>query len=210
MENLEKIAQEISISLDEHTKVRDNALSTSRSLTRHCANTIRAVHRQDWDAADKELNAAQGLVDQIHTELTDFPNLYFAGYTQDAIKEFAEASIFYSLMKTDTLPSHTDLRIEPNTYLKGFAEVVGELRRRVLDELLHGYSDDVDKMLNYMDDIYSVLVSMDYPDAVTNGLRRLTDVSRSIIERTRGDVTMSYRQEQLEKRLKEVEETLKN
>jgi translin len=113
-------------------------------------------------------------------------------------------------MKTDTLPSHTDLRIEPNTYLKGFAEVVGELRRRVLDELLHGYSDDVDKMLNYMDDIYSVLVSMDYPDAVTNGLRRLTDVSRSIIERTRGDVTMSYRQEQLEKRLKEVEETLKN
>lgn len=210
MENLEKIAQEISLRLDEHTKVRDDALSTSRSLTRHCANTIRAVHRQDWQAADKELNAAQTLVDQIHTELNDFPNLYFAGYTQDAIKEFAEASIFYSLMKTDTLPSHTDLRIEPNTYLKGFAEVVGELRRRVLDELLHGYSDDVDKMLNYMDDIYSVLVSMDYPDAVTHGLRRLTDVSRSIIERTRGDVTMSYRQEQLEKRLKEVEEALKN
>lgn len=210
MENLEKIAQEISLRLDEHTKVRDDALSTSRSLTRHCANTIRAVHRQDWQAADKELNAAQTLVDQIHTELNDFPNLYFAGYTQDAIKEFAEASIFYSLMKTDTLPSHTDLRIEPNTYLKGFAEVVGELRRRVLDELLHGYSDDVDKMLNYMDDIYSILVSMDYPDAVTHGLRRLTDVSRSIIERTRGDVTMSYRQEQLEKRLKEVEEALKN
>ena len=210
MENLENIAQEISLRLDEHTKVRDNALSTSRSLTRHCAHTIRAVHRQDWQAADKELNAAQTLVDQIHSELTDFPDLYFAGYTQDAIKEFAEASIFYSLMKTDTLPSHTDLRIEPNTYLKGFAEVIGELRRRVLDELLHGYSDDVDKMLNYMDDIYSILVSMDYPDAVTHGLRRLTDVSRSIIERTRGDVTMSYRQEQLEKRLKEVEEALKN
>ncbi len=210
MENLENIAQEISLRLDEHTKVRDNALSTSRSLTRHCAHTIRAVHRQDWQAADKELNAAQTLVDQIHSELADFPNLYFAGYTQDAIKEFAEASIFYSLMKTDTLPSHTDLRIEPNTYLKGFAEVIGELRRRVLDELLHGYSDDVDKMLNYMDDIYSILVSMDYPDAVTHGLRRLTDVSRSIIERTRGDVTMSYRQEQLEKRLKEVEEALKN
>ena len=210
MENLNKIAEEISLSLDKHTEVRDNALSTSRILTRHCAHTIRAVHRQDWEGADKDLKAAQELVDQIHEKLVDFPNLYFAGYTQDAIKEFAEASIFYSLMKDDTLPSHTDLRIEPNTYLKGFSEVVGELRRRVLDELLNGYSDDVDKMLNYMDDIYSVLVTMDYPDAVTHGLRRLTDVSRSIIERTRGDVTMSYRQERLEKRLQEVEEALKN
>lgn len=210
MDNLNKIAQEISQSLDQHTQVRDTALANARILTRHCAHTIRAVHRQDWDAANQELSAAQTLVDQIHNDLQDFPNLYFAGYTQDAIKEYAEASIFYSLMKDDHLPSHTDLRIEPNTYLKGFSEVVGELRRRVLDELLHGYSDDVDKMLNYMDDIYSVLVSMDYPDAVTHGLRRLTDISRSIIERTRGDVTMSYRQEQLEKRLKEMEESLKS
>lgn len=210
MENLNSIAEQISQSLTVHTEKRDKALSTARILTRHCALTIRAVHRQDWESADKELNSAQKLVDQIHEDLIDFPNLYFAGYTQDAIKEFAEASIFYSLMKDGSLPSHKDLHMEPNTYLKGFAEVVGELRRKVLDELLHGYSDRVDQMITYMDDIYAVLVSMDYPDAVTHGLRRLTDISRSIIERTRGDVTMSYRQERLEKRLREVEEALKN
>jgi translin len=144
----------------------------------------------------------------LRETLTEYPSVYYAGYTQDALKEFVEAMVFYSLSDGDHLPSHKDLRVEENTYLKGLSESVGEMRRRILDILRHGYSEEVERLLSHMDDIYAVLVTMDYPDAVTGGLRRLTDICRSIIERTRGDITISLRQERLEASLRQVEQRL--
>jgi translin len=198
MPNLEAIAEVIRQSFDARTAARDRALANARLLTRHCALAIRAVHRDEDGAMNENLSAAGGLADSLRKELATFPDLYYAGYTQDALKEFAEANVTCALIKNQALPGPDDLQVEYFTYLNGLAEVVGELRRRCLDILRHGYSQEAESLLTHMDDIYDLLVTMDYPDAITNGLRRQTDVARSIIERTRGDITFSLRGEDLE------------
>lgn len=208
MDHLDIFADEIRISFDAITAARDKALTQARSLTRHCAHAIRAVHREDHEKVKEELTEAQKLVKALRVDLAEYPNLYFSGYSQDALKEFAEARIVDALVNNHALPSPKDLGLENDTYLKGLAEVVGELRRRILDILRHGHSDEVERLLQYMEDIYGILVTMDYPDAVTHGLRRLTDIARSILERTRGDITLSLRQERLEQTLRDVEERI--
>lgn len=208
MENLDLIAERIRASFDERTQRRDQALAQTRTLTRHCANAIRAVHRDEIEIVDQNLNQARILVEEIHKNLNDYPDLYHAGYTQDALKEYAEACIVHALVNNENLPTPEVLGLEHATYLKGLAESIGELRRRCLDILRHGYSDEAERLLGHMDDIYAVLVTMDYPDAVTGGLRRLTDIARSINERTRGDMTISLRQEHLEDSLRRLERRL--
>ncbi len=138
----------------------------------------------------------------------DLPDLFYAGYTQDALKEYAEAALVYALINDNDFPSPEDLLLEPATYLQGLAEAVGELRRRILDMLLKDNAVEAERLLGEMDDIYAILVTMDYPDAITGGLRRLTDVARGIIERTRGDFTLSLRQERLENSIRELETRL--
>ncbi len=208
MQKLEDIAEKIRQDFEARTAARDRALSQTRTLTRHCANAIRAVHRGEYDLVERELDAARQLVEDLHHMLEDYPDLYYAGYTQDALKEYAEASIVYALIANHQLPMPEQIKMESATYLKGLAEASGELRRRCLDILRHGYSDEAERLLSYMDDIYAVLVTMDYPDAITGGLRRLTDIVRSINERTRGDMTISLRQEHLEESLKRLETKL--
>jgi translin len=210
MENLENIIEEIHHSFDVRTKARDQALKQARMLTRFSANAIRAVHRNEFDSAQDQLTNADELVKSLKENLAEYPDLYFAGYTQDAMKEFAEASITFALINNESLPSPEELGLEHNTYLKGLAEAAGELRRKCLDILRHGHSIEAEKLLGHMDDIYSVLVTIDYPDAITGGLRRLTDIVRGVTERTRGDLTLSSRQERLEKRLQGLETLLLN
>ncbi len=209
MDHLDQIADHVREKLDALNEARDKALVQTRTLTRHCAHTIRAVHREEREIAETELAAAQKIVDGLVTMLrVNYPSLYFAGYTQDALKEYAEARIVYALVDGLPLPTVEDLDMEPATYLKGLAEAVGELRRRILDILRGGHSNEAERLLSYMDEIYAVLVTMDYPDAVTYGLRRQTDITRGIIERTRGDITLSFRQQQLEKTIRQAEENI--
>jgi len=208
MHKLEAIAERIHQSFEARTTARDQILAQARTLTRHCANTIRAVHRDEFDLAEDHLREARLLVESIRTMLSEYPDLYYAGYSQDALKEFAEASIVYAMIKEVGLPTPEDLGLECATYLQGLAEAVGEFRRRCLDALLHERSQEAEKLLGHMDNIYAVLVTMDYPDAITGGLRRLTDLARGIIERTRGDLTISLRQEHLEQSLRRVEKIL--
>jgi len=201
METLSEITEKIHQNLESRMHARDKALTRARQLTRHSAHTIRAIHRNEQETTDLELSQAKTLVDELKTSLSEFPELYFSGYTQDAIKEFAEASITRALILNQTLPSPQDLGVEDATYLNGLAEANGELRRRCLDILRQGYSQEAERLLGCMDDIYGVLVTMDYPDAITNGLRRQTDIVRSLLERTRGDLTLSLREEQLKQAL---------
>jgi len=208
MENLDTIAERIRTSFDERTQRRDQALAHTRTLTRHCANAIRAVHRDEIETVEVNLNQARSLVDELRLNLDAYPDLYHAGYTQDALKEYAEACIVHALINNEALPTPEELGMEHATYMRGLAESVGELRRRCLDILRHGYSDEAERLLSYMDDIFAVLVTMDYPDAITAGLRRLTDIARGIIERTRGDMTISLRQEHLEDSLRRLERRL--
>jgi len=197
MHKLEKIAEQIRQKFDVRTAMRDQALAQARQLTRACSLAIRAVHRDDKDAMDSQLSEAQGLADKLRHELKDHPDLFYAGYTQDALKEFVEANITCALIQNQPLLTPEELGVDESTYLNGLAEVVGELRRRTLDILRSGYSQEAERLLGYMDEIYSVLVTMDYPDAITSGLRRQTDLARGIIEKTRGDVTFSLRGEHL-------------
>lgn len=199
MQKLEQIAEYIRRDFDEQTTARDKALARARALTRECALAIRAVHRQETDTMQAHLDEAARLVAELRTGLEPYPDLYHSGYTQDALKEYAEASITCALILHQPLPTPQGLGLLPHTYLNGLAEAIGELRRRILDILRQGYSEEVETLLGHMDDIFSVLVTMDYPDAITYGLRRQTDVARSIIERTRGDVTFSLRGEHLER-----------
>lgn len=210
MHKLEAIADEIRQIFDAKTAARDRALAQTRTLTRLCANSIRAVHREQRAEAADGLRQAGALVDSLRRELEAYPDLYYAGYTQDALKEFSEANIVYALIDSQPLPTPQDLGLEASTYLRGLAEASGELRRRILDILRHGYSDEAERLLQHMDDIYAVLVTMDYPDAITEGLRRLTDLARGINERTRGDVTISLRQQRLERNLQQLEQRLKD
>ena len=210
MQNLDDIAERIRQSFETRTLVRDQALTRARTLTRHCANAIRAIHRDERANAHEHLGAARDLANSIHKDLADFPDLYDTGYTQDALKEFAEANSVFALVYDQPLPSPDELRLEYATYLQGLAEAAGELRRRCLDILRHGHSEEAERLLSHMDDIYAVLVTMDFPDAITGGLRRLTDIVRGVNERTRGDMTLSLRQEHLEQSLKRLEKRLES
>jgi translin len=166
------------------------------------------VHRNEFQAAEEQLESASSIANSLKTELEQYPDFYYAGYTQDALKEFAEASIVYALVNEKDLPSPQDLGLENSSYLNGLAETVGEFRRRCLDILRMGYSNEAEHLLQHMDDIYAVLITMDYPNAITGGIRRQTDIARSIIERTRGDLTLSLRQEHLEKSMAKLEQRL--
>ena len=190
-------------------QARDKALMQTRKVIQHAAHAIRAIHRMEVEVANAFLNDARGLVDQLRRDLSDHPDLFHAGYTQDALKEYVEAHVTCALIRGHDLPLPEEIDVEPAIYLNGLAEVVGELRRRTLDSLRQGYSPEVERLLTLMDEIYALLITIDYPDALTNGLRRQTDLALGIVERTRGDVTISLREERLTRSMKELATLLK-
>lgn len=206
--DLEALSDRIRESFERQNKIRDEALAQSRNLTRHAARAIRAIHREDTDLAFENLEQADILATNLREGLSQDPDLYFSGYAQDALKEYCEAHLTVAAILNNDWPSPEDLKVEFATYLNGMSEVVGELRRRIMDILRAGHSQEVERLLDVMDDIYAQLVTMDFPDALTYGLRRRTDIARSIIERTQADVTVSYRQQELEKRITNLSEQL--
>jgi translin len=209
MESSITSAAEPAISVLETTnRMRETALVMSRSLIRSCANAIRAVHRREWAEAEELLEAAATAACELRERLNAHPALFHAGYSQDALKEFAEARLTYALVRNLPLPTATDLEVEPAAYLNGLAEAASELRRYLLDSLRKRDTEDCERLLAAMDEVYSVLVTVDYPDAVTGGLRRTTDALRAVLERTRGDLTASLRQDQLVAALQQVENRL--
>ena len=185
---------------------RDTAVNTSRQIVRSSANAIRALHR--GEDASALLAEARQLLDQVVAETRPYPTVYWAGYTQDAMKEYAEAAITRALLSRDEIPSAESIDVEDTAWLNGLAEAASELRRDTLDALRADDTDQAEYLLSTMDQIYGVLVTIDFPDSITGGLRRTTDQFRGVLERTRGDVTMSVRQARLERALREAESKL--
>lgn len=208
MESLERIGERIRQDLEARNAAREQALQRSRTLIRFCAHTIRAVHREDWAGARELLAKARRAAEEMIADLAPYPDLYHAGYTQDSLKEYAEASIVYALIAGEPLPGPEDLHVESAAYLNGLGEAAGELRRRALDIIRHDHTEEAERLLEIMDDIYSLLVTMDFPEAITGGLRRTTDMVRGVLERTRGDLTSSLRQQRLQDALKAFEERI--
>ncbi len=209
MDKLEIIAEQIQQEFEQINTARDLAYQRSRELIRLCARTIRAMHREEWETAESLITQAQSATETLIAGVRNFPALYYAGYTQDAIKEFVEAKLAYALLRNEPLPTPQELGAESNTWLNGLAEAATELRRRILDIIRHGHSGEAERLLDVMDEIYSVLVTFDFNDTITGGLRRRTDTVRAVLERTRGDVTTSLRQAALEEALEKLEERLR-
>lgn len=210
MDNLDTIAEQIRVNLEAKNAARDVVLRRSRALIRDCSLAIRATHRGEFETAASLLAAARAAAGEMISGVREYPDLYYAGYTQDALKEFAEASITYALITDSPLPEPAELGVEDAAYLNGLGEAVGEMRRYVLDIIRHDRTERAERILQAMDDIYGVLVTMDFPDALTSGLRRTTDMVRGVLERTRGDLTMAMRQERLSAALKEIEVKFNN
>ncbi len=208
MDKLSQISDQIRADFERRTRIRDEALAQARQLTRFSAMAIRAIHREEDEEAQSQLAEAKELVLKMRADLEKDPDLYFSGYCQDAIKEYVEANITVALIKGRDLPSPQELGAEYPAYLGGLTETLGELRRRCMDLLRPGYSHEVERLLNWMDEIFAQLVTMDFPDAITDGLRRKTDLARGIIERTRADITVSFRQSELEAALKKLSNQL--
>jgi translin len=207
--DLERIESWLRSELDRKNAARERALAASRELIRLCANAIRAVHRSDTAQADELLRQAQARNAEIVTLLEPHPDLYFAGYVQDAQKELVEAECTRRLVFGEPLPDQLALGVAAAPFANGLAEAVGELRRFILDQLRQNDLSRVESLLASMDEIYSLLVTLDYPDALTGGLRRTTDATRAILERTRGDLTVALRQQKLEQALQSLESRLR-
>ena len=206
MDMQERIDEVAAYSLDEFRlkhELREKAIRASREVVRTSANAIRAIHRNELDQARELAAAAGALVKETRETLAGHPDLYFTGYTQDAQKEYAEASAVLAFIARTELPLPAEIGVETPSYLNGLAEAASELRRYILDSLRRDDDSRAEELMRYMDDVYNVLVVMDFPDALTSGLRRTTDQLRGVLERTRGDLTMTMRQRRLERLLSE-------
>lgn len=206
MDNLDSIAERIRAEFTVKNAARDLTLARSRELIRFCSLAIRATHREEFAEAEKLLATARAAADEMKSGIAAYPDLYYTGYTQDALKEIAEAYITFAVVNDRRLPTPEELGVDAAAYLNGLCEAASELRRRTLDIIRHGRTAEGERLLAAMDDVYGVLVTMDFPDAITGGLRRSTDALRAVLERTRGDLTNSLQQEKLLRELQAFEQ----
>ena len=205
-DDLSRIAAEATEALTLRHQAREQALAVSRDVIRFSANAIRAVHRGAFDDA-------KGLIDQASLRLQETrhirdenPEIYYAGFLSDARKEFAEANITLAVVSRSDIPNPVAIDVDAPSYLNGMAEVIGELRRYILDSLRRDSFEHCEEFMEVMDEIYGILVTIDFPEGVTGGLRRSTDAMRGVLERTRGDLTISLQQRRLERRLADLED----
>ncbi len=205
---LDDIAQRISARFERIDKARDQGIHLHRKVIKNSSLAIRAIHRGEHQEAEKCLTKAQELLQQACEALKDFPSIFYAGFLQDAQKEYAEARITQAVITGQTLPTPEQIGVDFPPFLNGLAETVGELRRHILDRIRLGELAEAERVLAMMDDIYYTLITMDFPDAITHGLRRSTDVARGCLERTRGDLTNHYGRQKVDQGIQFLKEHL--
>ena len=203
--HLSEIGTAVIDELTERNRDREQALSVSREVIRFSANTIRAVHRSDFDDARELISKGAVRLQEADHIKESSPQIFNAGFMNDARKEFTEANVTLAVISGGDIPSISDLNVDAAAYINGMAEVIGELRRYILDALRRNAVDGCQEFMDIMDEMFSVLITIDFPEGVTSGLRRNTDAMRGVLERTRGDLTMALRQHSLEARLAECE-----
>jgi translin len=206
LDNLESISEQIRKSLSAKDEAREKMLPLCRDSIRYSSNAIRAVHRQEFKLAEELAKTARSILNDAEKAVLDNGELGNAGLIRDAQKELAEANITLAIVTGKPLPEPDGLGVDAAAYLNGLGEAAGELRRYLLDGMRQGDLSRGEELLSAMDNIYGVLVTMDYPDAITGGLRRTTDMVRGVLERTRSDLTLGMRLKDLESRLQGVKQ----
>lgn len=207
---LDAIRDHIRTILDSKSQAREKALPLGRKVVRLSANAIRAIHRAEKDEADALMGEAASLLKEAKEALVAHPDILYAGFFHDAAKEYAEARITHALVFGLPFPTLEEVGVEAAAYLNGMGEAIGEMRRHVLDLMRHSEIQRSEELLEAMDEIFYLLISMDYPDAMTGGLRRTADVARSIMERTRGDLSTTIIQYKLKSALEEAHSDLRD
>jgi translin len=196
--NLDAMAEEIRKELAAKDEAREKMLPLCRDSIRYSSTAIRAVHRQEFSEAAKQIRSARQVLTEAEKAVAGYLELSNTGAVRDAQKELAEANITLALVTGKKLPKSRELDVDVAAYLNGMGEAVGEIRRYLLDSMRQGDLSRGEELLTLMDDIYSMLVTMDFPDALTGGLRRTTDMVRGVLEKTRSDLTLTIRQKALE------------
>jgi translin len=197
MNNLDTILQSIDGRFAEKNAVREAALAESRRVIQQAAKVVKAIHRREWNEAEALLGEATTLAATMSEKTLAVPELYWTGYVLDAQKEYAEAHLLFVMVRGGDLPTPESLGVEDAVYLNGLAEAASELRRFILDLVRHNDFDAAENLIGVMEDTYAALMTIDYPHALTNNLRRTLDVLRPVLERTRGDLTVAMKQQSL-------------
>ena len=206
--DLDAIGERIRTSFTEKNVARDKAIKLSRDTIYKCSTSIRAVHRGEYDLARSLSDAAKNLLDEADEAIAKHDDLRYTGFGHDSRKEYAEARITLALISGESIPYPDELGVSYSAYLNGLGEAAGELRRHILDVMRRGEIERCEQILEMMDDIYGLLVTIDFPDAMTGGLRRTTDMVRGVLERSRGDLTVALRQKDLEAKLETFNKNL--
>ena len=207
-DNLDSISEQIRQNLTAKDAAREKMLPRCRDAIRCSSEAIRAVHRQEFVKAEGLLESARKLLDEAEEALAASAELRNTGFFKDAQKEFVEGNVVLTIVTGKPLPTPDVLRVDSAAYLNGLAEAASEMRRYLLDSMRQGDLSKGEELLRAMDDIYDVMVTMDFPDAITGGLRRTTDMLRGVLERTRSDLTLAIRQKDLGNRLDKLERNL--
>jgi translin len=201
VDSLDAIAEEIRKELAAKDEAREKMLPLCRDSIRYSSTAIRAVHRQEFGEAQKQIASARKVLTEAEKAVEQYRELANTGAVRDAQKELAEANITLALVTGKKIPGPERLGVDAAAYLNGLGEAVGEIRRYLLDSMRRGDLSRGEELLSVMDDVYSVLVTMDFPDALTGGLRRTTDMVRGVLERTRSDLTLAIQQKALETKI---------
>lgn len=208
LERIDEYAEEARRQLEQVHRDREEAYTTSREIVQSASATIKAVHRGEFDEAREQVAHTRELHDRMMAAVAASPAIGYAGFVGDAAREYAEAAQVLALIADRELPAPAELGVDCADWLNGLGDTVGELRRHVLDLIRHDAVEVAEVYLGIMDEILQTIMSFDYPESVTKGLRKRSDQARGAVERTRGDLTTALRQSRLERRMRELEDAL--
>ena len=189
---------------DNLNEIREQSLSTSREIVRDCSKSIRYMHRNDAKGSEEYINSAKDKIEKLNSLCREVSEISYAGYILDAEREFVEAVMFYSFEVNGTLEPFENFNVHASSYIQGIGDTIGEWRRKALEHLRSLEIAEAEKYLNIMEESIGILNELDYPDALTGGLRRYADNARSIIERTRSDITNAFINESLRKDISKI------
>ncbi len=200
--NLKRIFSDITNKLDEIDKGREDILNLSREITRNSSIAIKSIHRGEFEVYQEKFSEIKLGIEKLQNLVNNSPSIY-SKYLKTPEQEYIEAICLFSIIKKTEIPNPTESKVDEINYLLGLADTIGELRRYILDKIRKNELEGIDKILDSMEEIYTYLFSLDYPKGITQDLRRKTDVARGIIEKTRGDISLSSQINRLNDKLKE-------
>jgi translin len=202
MKNLDKIVNKIEKSIDGKDKIREQALRSSREIIIGCRKAIQCIHQDLMRDAMSNINMASVKLQELYNLTGDHPELYHAGFVENAAQELVEAYCLYNVMKGKDLPDPDEIQTTYSSYLLGLCDLVGELRRTALDSIREGETKEADDYLNMMEEIYDVIIRFDYPSGLIP-IKKKQDMVRNLIERTRGELAVASCERRIEYRTDE-------